>query len=175
MDNTIIKIFNKWFSTVGRLAFVYDTVHSLHNPSNHIQQDRCDFYEDTHKVIFNYNLDDWVDTYHAPMQLKKWLYQNYGVKKSICTAEIIKSVGDRRVTRIQWVWLSKETPSKEMMFAIQDRILQLSETAKVQKKDLDIYRKRIFKKEFEEEPEEDKKAYVMNQNEMIEAIERGLF
>lgn len=165
--------YNQWFNSRHNRVFVYDTYNSRHNLSNHLQQCRCDYVQNTHQVIINYNLNAWVDTYSGPIQLKKWLYQNYGVNRSLCTAEIIRSVGDRRMCRIQWIWISKTEPSVDMLLDIEKRIIQLSETAKVQVKDLDVHHKKLYKRDTQENPDENEKSYVMDTKEIIEAIEKG--
>lgn len=165
--------YNNWFTSRGNRVFLFDTYNTRHNTSNFIQQCRCDYKIDTHQVIINYNLNVWIDTNKGPSQLKRWIYQNYGISRSLCTAEIIRSVGDRRMSRIQLLWLSKAEPSADMLLDIEKRILQLSETAKVQVKDLDVHHKKIFKRDNQEAQDTDEKKYVMDTSEIINAIERG--
>ena len=166
---------NRWVNAKGNRSYVFDNVHNKKTVYL-FQQCRCDFNEKTKQVTFNYIMDGWVNERAADTQIKQWMRTNVTKGKLICTVENMKfGHTSGETSRIQVLWLNKteKDPDEKIMLGLEERINQLPSTSPMKDENMTKYHRKTYGEADDDTIPNDRKTYVTNTKEIMDAIERG--
>ena len=126
-----MREYNVWLNSKGQRGFVYDTPRNTIDCRSFINQDRAEWNTDTKVVTLIYHTNRKLNDYKATIQLVRWMKLNLHTTKEIVTVENHNGSGKRinECCKVTMLWRTKTEPSIDTMLQIQQRIIQLEETA----------------------------------------------
>lgn len=126
-----MREYNVWLNSKKQRGFIYNTPRNTIDCRSFINQDRAEWNTDTKVVALIYHTNRKLNEGKATIQLIRWMKAHLHTTKEIVTIENHNGNGERvnEACKVTMVWRSKTEPSTDIMLQIQQRIIQLEETA----------------------------------------------
>lgn len=135
--------YNTWFSSKHQRTFYYDTPQTRKNVLPY-KQCRGEYDEEKNVAFINYFTPSLLDERKAQIQLQRYVREKIHSAKCLVSVD---NVYENLNAKIQCFFLSKYEPTTDTMSDLEQRIIQLSETAPIRLDKIDNpYVRKVLKK-----------------------------
>ena len=146
------RTYNQWFSSKHQRTFYFDTPQTRKNVFPY-KQCRGEYDEEKHITLINYFTPSLLEERKAQIQLQRYVREKTHSAKCLVTVD---NVYENLNAKVQCFFLSQYEPKPEIMSDLEQRIIQLGETAPIvlEKVDNPYVRKVLKKKGYDIDDEE---------------------